>query len=92
MVSTAFKSASDLVALCVVIVLFVIFSALFGMHMFGGRCETCTGVSSRYLYSLQDPEYSTMCAKRVQPIHRSATELSCGSGIRGETSRPSALR
>ena len=67
-VATAFKSASDLVALCVIIVLFVVFSALFGMHMFGGRCEACAAVSSRYLYSLQDPEYSTMCARRVRSI------------------------
>lgn len=62
--STAFKSASDLVALCAVIVFCLIFASLAGMHLFGGRCETCTGVSTRYIYSKSDPEYYTMYPRR----------------------------
>ena len=64
-VQTAFQSLSQLLALCFLMVFFVIFAALAGMHIYGDTCERCTeGVSDHYLQGTWDPDFATKYSRR----------------------------
>lgn len=64
-VQTAFQSLSQLLALCFLMVFFMIFAALAGMHIYGNTCEQCTaGVSDHYLQGTWDPDFVDKYSRR----------------------------